>query len=311
MPHVSHHATCWSTSRRGWARIRYHVFRSQTSTRPLSSPPVGVPDRAVKFEMAASASMFIPVYVSLCMVYSCLAITYRRRFYRMVFKCLPVLCLFLWTVLALAALANNGDDDDEEEATRGLGGSEEPAEGEERSDVGRVVALLLGLLLSCAGDACLVYPRAAAFGIASFSLAHVLYMRVFGLSLATFSRLAAPGWLLTGLFAASSVALLFVVTRVAASFRVVLPRTIRALALLYFGLVSAMLLSALLRWHGRTDVPSAVGLVGAFLFCCSDLLLGATLILEFMLLQARVLVILTYYAAQLCIVMSVLLEAAA
>ena len=253
--------------------------------------------------MAASASKFIPVYVALCMVYSCLAITYRRRFYRMVFKCLPVLSLFLWTVLAFAALANGGDEPTPS-------GSDKLADRKERLDVGRVVALLLGLLLSCAGDACLVYPRAAAFGIVSFSLAHVFYMRVFGLSPATFSQLAVSGWLLTALFVTFSVSLLFVIMRIAASFRVVLPRTIKVLAILYFGLVSAVLLSALLWCYGRTDMPSAVGLVGAFLFCCSDLLLGATLVLEFMLLQARVLVILTYYAAQLCIVMSVLLEAA-
>ena len=220
----------------------------------------------------------------------------------MVLKCLPVISLLLWTALTLASLANEDENSDAERLAESEDGKRE------RFDVGRISALLLGLVLSGIGDACLVYPQFMVFGVVSFSVAQFFYIRLFDLTPATFYKLTFSGWLLVAIFMIISIALLLSFLRLFTASKVALQTKTKVMIALYFGLVSTMFLSALVRYYFRMDMPSIVGLIGAFLFYCSDLILGASALMHLMLLQTRMLVILSYYAAQLCIVMSVFLE---
>ena len=81
------------------------------------------------------------------------------------------------------------------------------------------------------------------------------------------------------------------------------------LVLFYFVLISLMLWSALLQLQHKSDMASFCAAAGGLLFYVSDILIAAGAIWQMnILLYRRVLVMITYYSAQLFITLFVLLQ---
>ena len=149
----------------------------------------------------------------------------------------------------------------------------------ENDDVIRHMKILIwGLVFSCIGDGCLVFPRRFQLGLLSFAVAQCIYIHLFGLNLDLLYNLP-----LQGLFSAVGVALLSGTIMV--GFWIQLKSHMRNLSLklpivtgvvVYFILVSTMLWSAVLRLQLNGDWASGLGVVGAILFYISDLLMGWT-----------------------------------
>ncbi|XP_013003192.1 lysoplasmalogenase TMEM86B isoform X2 [Cavia porcellus] len=166
-------------------------------------------------------------------------------------KCLPVLCL----VLFLGTVPSSGV------CTQLLQGA---------------------LLCSAMGDACLVWPETFLHGVAAFATAHLLYLRVFGLSPLR------PGLLL------------LVILATATYLSLLLPHLQHAVA----GpvVVYALLLAAML-WRGLAHGGSAGR--GALLFTMSDAVLAWDSFV-WPLPHGRLVTMITYYAAQALFTLSVL-----
>ena len=79
------------------------------------------------------------------------------------------------------------------------------------------------------------------------------------------------------------------------------------LIVVYFSLISMMLWSALLQHAVISSVQSVLALVGGILFFISDLMIAVSAIFSHWIFKRRILVMMTYYFAQLLIAMSVLL----
>lgn len=124
--------------------------------------------------------------------------------------------------------------------------------------------ILAALLLSLAGDICLMFAGNAAFigGLSSFLLAHLLFMWAFvqGLQVQTL-----PWW-----------AAIYVVYGIAFSL-VLLPRagSLKIPVLLYGAILMGMAITASIRYSHVADPSGLLALVGASLFVLSDSALGA------------------------------------
>ena len=80
------------------------------------------------------------------------------------------------------------------------------------------------------------------------------------------------------------------------------------LIVVYFSLISMMLWSALLQHAVISSVQSVLALVGGILFFISDLMIAVSAVFSsHWIFKRRILVMMTYYFAQLLIAMSVLL----
>ncbi|XP_061245306.1 lysoplasmalogenase TMEM86B [Bos javanicus] len=142
-------------------------------------------------------------------------------------------------------------------------------------------ALLQGALLcSAVGDACLVWPEALRYGMAAFGLAHLLYLRAFGLTPLK------PGLLLPLLLV---FALYFRVLHPHMPPQVVWP-------LLAYSIVLVAML-----WRGLARGGSAHW--GALLFVLSDSMLAWN-IFTYLVPHGHLLVMTTYYSAQMLITLS-------
>ncbi|XP_039100033.1 lysoplasmalogenase isoform X1 [Hyaena hyaena] len=149
-----------------------------------------------------------------------------------------------------------------------------------RSARGYRALLQAALLCSAAGDACLVWPEAFLCGVAAFTGAHLLYLWAFGL------RPLRPGLLLLvapALLLYTGVLLLH------------LPPDMAPVLVTYSLVLASML------WRGLARGGSARW--GALLFTLSDSVLAWDAFAQ-SLPHARLVVMTTYYAAQLLIALS-------
>lgn len=124
--------------------------------------------------------------------------------------------------------------------------------------------ILVGLGLSLIGDIALMFNSNAAFmtGLGSFLLAHLLFMWAF---LSGVETRAVPLW-----------AYGFVVYGVAFA-AILLPRAgaLKIPVLLYGAILTAMAVTASIRWNGLGNASGLLALVGATFFVVSDSALGA------------------------------------
>ena len=197
-----------------------------------------------------------------------------------------------------------------------LANYEETTEQHYTTENGKSVQLLLfGLGFSFAGDALLVFRGTLGlFGILSFAIAQCVYIALFGLTLERIVEQSFLG-LLSGLAVLSlSLSILLVFGwRFGATLRsgghemrrrfigLVMP-----MVLLYFVLISLMLWSAVLQLQQQYNLPGFLGAIGGLLFYVSDVLIAARAIWQLrVLVHGRMLVMSTYYGAQLLITLSV------
>ena len=250
-----------------------------------------------------SLSFFALVYFILCSVYLLLGVSRRSQWQKASLKCLPIgslLLLAVWTS-QLEHQPSRGDTTSEQHVTEGRGET--------------IRLLLLGLGLSIAGDALLVFRGTLGLlGVLSFSVAQCVYIALFGLTLERVAEQSFLG-LLSGLgvFSLSLLILLVLSWR----FSTVLKSgehgmrrrfigLVMPIALAYFVLISLMLWSSILQLQQAFNLLNVLGAVGGLLFYVSDILIAAGAIWQLrVLLHGRILVMTTYFGAQLLITISV------
>jgi len=181
--------------------------------------------------------------------------------------------------------------------------------------IGCMKILLWGLMFSCIGDGCLVFPSKITciwFGLLSFAVAQCIYIHLFGLHLDLVLNLPLQGIVSAACVALVSGAILWgfqmqLKAHKRTDFKV--HPLIIISVIVYFILISTMLWSAVLQLQLRSDLASALGAIGALLFYISDLLIAVSAVLKMrpLLLQGRALIMMTYYTAQLFILLSVML----
>ncbi len=238
------------------------------------------------------------LYPVLCTVYIILGLNINQRLSRLVLKCLPILVLIAWVLSYLAAFVKSPDsvvDVDSKTV--------------EREKVTKVTLLVWALVFSVIGDGFLVFPKVFPFGLLSFTAAQCVYIRIFGVDLATIASMSWQAWASLVLVVVMTCAFLTVfhrqMQRIGASF----PRRFSLLSTLvaiYFMLLAVMLWSSVLRFQMEVDLPSFVGVLGGALFYISDILIAVVAVWKVYLLKGREMIMITYYSAQFAIVLSFL-----
>lgn len=245
--------------------------------------------------------MFISFYIILGIVYLVFGVSSRHKLLKLILKCTPIIALFCHVLSALLVLSwskseDEGQSDLQDKVTTN------------GAEIVKIQTFLWGLAFSCIGDACLVIPKIGVFGVVSFAIAVSTYIKLFGLSIATIISLDIGGVLF------GVPILLVLIGLITFLFKQDLPRMSKHFKLLllllvsvYFCLISLMVWSSLLNFKKHRDISSIFGAVGAFLFFISDLSIAANAVLgaQFVLFQGRVLIMTTYYGAQLFIALSV------
>jgi len=241
------------------------------------------------------------VYGLLAFIYLLLGVHSRKKLHKAVLKCLPIALLVglvVWT----------------QTYTWPIHGGNESG-----SDIAwRHQLLLWGLVLSGLGDVCLTAPSSfvGVFGILFFAVAQCVYVVLFGLNLQMLVELPYVGLLSGGVVFMMSLSILLLFGWHFHTFlksgdhgmRRRFLMLVMPLVLVYFVLISVMFWSALIRLQNRMDLASLLGAGGALLFYVSDILIAAGAIWQLrVLLQGRILVMVTYYGAQYLITLSVLL----
>ena len=234
-------------------------------------------------------SWFCVIYTVLCTVYLLIGVNRRRLWEKAILKCLPIILLL---GLVLWSRSNYMT---------------------EESDKSNYQLLLFGLICSCVGDVLLVFHTTMAiFGMLSFAITQCIYIALFGLSVEQLLQLSVFGFVSGILVAVLSLSILALF---AWQFNTILKRgdhgmrrrfigLVMPVALVYFVLISLMLWSALLQLQDKVNIYSTLG---GFLFYVSDILIAAGAIWRWrVLLHGRILVMLTYYGAQLLITLSVM-----
>ena len=225
-----------------------------------------------------SITLFVCIYISVCLVYLAIGIRLRPRLPRGLLKCAPIVLLIYACFSMLLKIG------------RGPVGHAEL--------VKKLETTLFGLIFSCLGDAYLVVDTFFIHGIVSFAIAQTLYIFLFqGQMLDLFSLPPTYGELITG------VAVLLVSVTV---YLYLLPKLTRILAVclaVYCLLISFMLWSSLSQMLLSYSKSTVMGASGAGMFYISDLLLGVR-IWRISLPFHRELVMITYYAAQILILSS-------
>lgn len=226
-----------------------------------------------------SDTLFVCIYLSLCLVYIAVGIHLDSKLLRGLLKCAPVV-LLIYTCFSILRTFGRGP----------IGHAEL---------VKKLETTLFGLIFSCIGDAYLVADGFFIHGIASFAIAQTLYIFLFqGHTLLSLS----PTY--TELLTAMAVLLVSVTI-----YLYLLPKLSHILAMflaVYCLLISFMLWSSLSQVLQSYSSRTVMGAVGAGMFYTSDLLLGVRL-WRINLPFGRQLVMITYYAAQILIFSSQIL----
>lgn len=242
-------------------------------------------------------SICMVVYIVMCFIYLLFGVN-GHRLQKLVLKCAPLVILIAQVMFSLAYVASDSMN------------AEKSQEDGHADMIRHMKILVWGLVFSCVGDGCLVFPRIFQLGLLSFAVAQCIYIHLFGLNLDLLFNLP-----LQGLISAVGVALLS--GTIMAGFWIQLKSHMRNFSLklpiiigvvVYFILVSTMLWSAVLRLQLNGDWASGLGVMGAILFYISDLLIAVSAMWKMrpMLLQGRALIMVMYYGAQLIISMSVI-----
>lgn len=163
---------------------------------------------------------------------------------------------------------------------------------------------LWAITFSAIGDGCLVFPKVLPAGVFSFGVAVCIYINM--LDLAKSLHDIGPGGVISGLsiFTFYLVLPLFFIYKQGRN--LLQAKLILVIVLFYFFLLSLLLWSGILL-HLRLGLGNLAGIcsvAGVVLFFVSDLLIGAGVLWNFRILQGRVLVMLTYYTAQLLLAIS-------
>ena len=161
---------------------------------------------------------------------------------------------------------------------------------------------------STVGDAFLVLPVVFPIGILAFGIAQILYALMFGarglpnssLSTLVFMFILVAGFC-TGIF-------LSIHRPFGKLFKENMNTALIVLMMAYIAMISTMLWMALLQHAVFGSVQSLLALVGGTLFFMSDLsILLSAIFSSHWIFKRRIFVMVTYYAAQLFIVISILL----
>ena len=166
---------------------------------------------------------------------------------------------------------------------------------------------LVALIASVIGDAFLVLPVVFPVGVVSFGCAQVMYTVIFGargLPNSTWPQIIVLLLLVGGVSFG-----LFLVLRdpISNLFKKYLNIRMVVLIVIYISLISMMLWSALLQHAVVSNVQSLLALIGGILFFISDLMIVVSAVFSHWIFKRRMLVMTTYYFAQLLIAISVLL----
>ena len=221
--------------------------------------------------------LFAALYVLMSMIFLYIDYHTQSRIVKLSFKCFPLIMLIVSVTKTLI--------DASAPTTSGF-------------VVNNLSKLLWGLLFSCIGDAYLVFPDYFIFGAIAFAISQSIYISVFGGGIELFQS-STNTELIIGLFvvAISAVVYISIVNKMKPLLSVVVA--------LYSVLISAMLWSALIQAHRSYTLRTAMGAAGATMFYTSDLMLSINKWGK-KLPKAQILVMSTYYSAQILITGSVL-----
>ena len=233
--------------------------------------------------------VFCSVYVPLGVVYLLFGVNNRNKLIKLILKCVPIFLLFLYVLTVVLpstfeeqSQISNGDN--------------------KRSS--RMHVFLWGLAFSSIGDAFLVIPKLAPFGILSFAISISIYIVMFSLSPETLFSLDVSLVLLSIPILLAVIFLLRFLLKHDLSKRV--PPLLLLLVCTYFCILALMLWISLLRMGRHGDIASVSGAFGALLFFVSDISIAVSAVwgAQMILFQGRVLIMSTYYGAQLFIALS-------
>ena len=221
---------------------------------------------------------FIPVYYVLAFVYVLFGVN-NKRFIKCILKCLPIIALLFQLLVILVQYASS---------TR--------ARSEE---ISAMKLFLLGLTFSGIGDGCLVFPKVFIAGLISFATSICIYIHVLQL-LDSVYNIGIGGVLCGVCICMLSSAIIQVFRRQSGKVRISTGRraVLSALVLVYFLILSALLWAGILLLLRQTDFVGACSAIGAMFFYISDVLIGASAVLDLRILQGRGLIMITYYTAQ-------------
>ena len=223
--------------------------------------------------------LYMSLYVLMCILYLYLDFHTNARLVKLAFKCLPLVLLMV-TV------------------SKKLIDSNAPVSPSAPGSVNKLSRLFWGLLFSTIGDAYLVFPNSFLFGVVAFAISQGIYISLFGDGLMFFHRATSVD-VIVGLIVAGVSCLVYI------SIVNHMKPLLAVLSGLYCVLISTMFWSALIQAHHTLYSHTIMGAAGAALFYASDLLLSVNK-WGMKLPYAQILIMTTYYSAQLCITGSVL-----
>ncbi|CAI8024559.1 Lysoplasmalogenase-like protein TMEM86A [Geodia barretti] len=222
---------------------------------------------------------FIPCYGALCIIFVYLDYKTKSKIVKLTLKCSPLLMLML-------------------AVTKNLIVSSASTSPSAPGSTNKLYQLFWGLLFSVFGDAYLVFSNTFLLGVVSFAIAQGIYVSMFGGELALFQG-ASNIEMIIGIIVISISCTVYV------SIVSHMKPLLAVLAALYCVLISTMLCTALIQAYRSATYPTIAGATGAALFYLSDMMLSVNKWgVKF--LYAQVLIMTTYYCAQLFIAASVL-----
>lgn len=221
----------------------------------------------------------IAVYMLLCIVFLYVDFHSGSRLVKVIFKCVPLILLMSSVLKTLKE-------------------SNAPVSPLAPGSISKLSQLFWALLFSCIGDAYLVFSDYFILGVTAFSISQGIYISLFGGGLSFFQNV-------TNTEVAIGLSVVAVSCLVYISIVSKMKPLLAVLAALYCVLISTMLWSALIQAYRSANNYTIMGAAGAALFYVSDLLLSINK-WGMQLPWAQILIMTTYYSAQLCITGSVL-----
>lgn len=221
---------------------------------------------------------FIPIYAIMCCIFLYLDYHANSKIVLLVSKCIPLLMLMVTVGSYLI-------------------GFRAPPSSQAAGSSSDLSQLFWGLFFSFLGDAYLVYPAVFLFGVASFAISQSIYISLFAGGFSFFENMSNFEMVIG--FAVVCFSCLVYVSIVK-----YMKPLLAVIAALYCVLISTMLWSALLKMLRNPSEKSFMGATGAGLFYLSDLTLSVNKWGK-KIPYAQVLIMSTYYTAQLLITASV------
>ena len=222
---------------------------------------------------------FIPSYGAMCITFIYLDYTAKSKIVKLTFKCFPLIMLML-------------------AVTKSLIGSSASVSPSAPGSTNRLSLLFWGLLFSVAGDAYLVFSSTFLLGVVSFAIAQGIYVSLFGGGLVLFHGT-------DNIEIIIGVIVILISCTVYTSIVSHMKPVLAVLAALYCVLISTMLCTALIQAYRSATYLNIAGAAGSSLFYLSDMMLSVNK-WGVKIPCAQVLIMTTYYCAQLLIAGSVI-----